>query len=87
VSTHQPIFESKSWRAAIRKRSQVVTLKKNFRALQDVSWASMLLKLRQGSCSREIQKALESRLLTLPEIKTELDESPVKPTVLVSTRL
>ena len=41
-----PIFECQSWRKMIRRRSQVICLKKNFRALQDENWASMLLRLR-----------------------------------------
>lgn len=83
----QPIFECPSWRSIIRRRSQVIALKKNFRALHDPKWADMLLQLRQGKCTIAIKSALESRLTTIPYVKQELKKSDVKPTVLVSTHL
>jgi len=61
-----PIFECPRWREMIRRRSQVVVLKKNFRALHDPHWSQMLLELRQGRCPPGIKKKLEDRLLTLP---------------------
>lgn len=82
-----PIFESRCWRSMINKRSLVVVLKKNFRAIHDAKWTQMLIEIRQGKCSDAVQKALESRLLTLKKIKNELDHSIIKPTVLVSTKL
>ena len=82
-----PIFECSRWREMIRRRSQVVVLKKNFRALHDPEWSKMLLQLRQGKCPIVIKNALESRLLSLPNIKKELSDSDIKPTVLVSTHL
>ena len=82
-----PIFESRCWRSMINKRSLVVVLKKNFRAIHDPKWTQMLIEIRQGKCSDTIQKALESRLLTLKKIKEELEDSLIMPTVLVSTKL
>ena len=82
-----PIFECEAWRSLIRKRSQVVVLKKNFRALQDEKWAGILNQLRQGNCTEEVQSALEGRLMAIPQIKNEMNRNEVKPTVLVSTRL
>lgn len=81
------IFECKAWRQMIRKRSQVVALRHNFRAHQDTSWASMLSQLRQGDCSKDVQKALESRLLSVQRVKEEHSALEIKPTVLVSTHL
>lgn len=82
-----PLFECKSWRNMIRRRSQVVVLKKNYRASQDEAWASMLLQLRQGRYTDTIKHALESRLVTRKDIRKEMESSLIKPTVLVSTRL
>ena len=82
-----PIFECDAWRSMIRKRSQVIVMKKNFRAQQDVEWANILNTLRQGSCPPHIQKALENRLISIPSVKAQMEANEVKPTVLVSTHL